>query len=65
MTLVYIRPDKKFLSIYEQLQYINSYAVAKNLVIDDEFVDYISKIAFRRAYKCRLIFSQRSNITDI
>jgi DNA invertase Pin-like site-specific DNA recombinase len=43
MTVVYIRPDKNFLSAHEQLQYINSYAVAKNLVIDDEFVDYTSQ----------------------
>ena len=43
MTVVYIRPDKNFLSVHEQLQYINSYAVAKNLVIDDEFIDYTSQ----------------------
>ncbi len=43
MTIVYIRPDKLFLSAHEQLQYINSYAVANNLVIDDEFVDYTSQ----------------------
>ena len=43
MTVVYIRPDKNFLSAHEQLQYINSYAVANNLVIDDEFIDYTSQ----------------------
>ncbi|HIP14635.1 MAG TPA: hypothetical protein EYG74_04010 [Sulfurimonas autotrophica] len=43
MTVVYIRPDKNFLSAHEQLQYINSYAIANNLVIDDEFIDYISQ----------------------
>ncbi len=43
MTVTYIRPDKNFLSAHEQLQYINSYALANNLVIDDEFVDYISQ----------------------
>ena len=43
MTVVYIRPDKNFLSAHEQLQYINSYAIANNLVIDDEFIDYTSQ----------------------
>jgi DNA invertase Pin-like site-specific DNA recombinase len=43
MTVAYIRPDKNFLSAHEQLQYINSYAVANNIVIDDEFVDYTSQ----------------------
>jgi len=43
MVVAYIRPDKNFLSVQEQLQYINSYAAAKNLVIDDEFIDYTSQ----------------------
>ena len=43
MTVVYIRPDKNFLSAHEQLQYINSYAVSNNLVIDDEFIDHTSQ----------------------
>jgi DNA invertase Pin-like site-specific DNA recombinase len=43
MTVAYIRPDKNFLSAHEQLQYINSYALTNNLVIDDEFVDYTSQ----------------------
>lgn len=43
MTVAYIRPDKNFLSAHEQLQYINSYAVANNIVIDDEFIDYTSQ----------------------
>lgn len=43
MTIAYIRPDKNFSSAPEQLQYINSYALANNLTIDDEFVDYTSQ----------------------
>jgi DNA invertase Pin-like site-specific DNA recombinase len=41
--IAYIRPDKYFDTAGEQLQLINSYATAKNIVIDDEFVDYISQ----------------------
>jgi len=43
MVIAYIRPDKNFAPAHEQLQLINSYAVANNLVIDDEFVDYTSQ----------------------
>jgi len=43
MVIAYIRPDKNFAPAHEQLQMINSYAVANNLTIDDEFVDYISQ----------------------
>jgi DNA invertase Pin-like site-specific DNA recombinase len=43
MVIAYIRPDKNFVAVGEQLQQIKSYAIAKNLVIDDEFVDYISQ----------------------
>lgn len=43
MIVAYIRPDKNFLSAHEQLQYINSYTVANDLVIDDEFIDQISQ----------------------
>ncbi|MEN4046781.1 MULTISPECIES: recombinase family protein [Sulfurimonas] len=43
MTIAYIRPDKNFLSAHEQLKYINSYTTTNNLVVDDEFVDYISQ----------------------
>lgn len=43
MVLAYIRPDKNFVAVHEQLQYINSYATSNNLVIDDEFVDHTSQ----------------------
>lgn len=43
MVLAYIRPDKNFIAAHEQLQHINSYAVANNLIIDDEFVDQTSQ----------------------
>lgn len=43
MTLAYIRPDKNFITVHEQLQQINSYASKNNLLIDDEFVDQISQ----------------------
>jgi len=43
MVLAYIRPDKNFISVHEQLQHINSYATSNNLVIDDELVDQTSQ----------------------
>lgn len=43
MILAYIRPDKNFVSVHEQLQLINAYALSNALVIDDEFVDHISQ----------------------
>jgi len=43
MVLAYIRPDKNFALAHEQLQYINSYAIANNLIIDDEFIDHTSQ----------------------
>jgi DNA invertase Pin-like site-specific DNA recombinase len=55
MVLAYIRPDKNFIAVHEQLQHINSYATANNLIIDDEFIDYTSQ-------NKRL--SERSEITD-
>ncbi|WP_457750113.1 recombinase family protein [Sulfurimonas sp.] len=55
MTVAYIRPDKNFLSAHEQLQYINSYAVSNNLLIDDEFIDQTSQ-------NKRL--EERSNVTS-
>jgi DNA invertase Pin-like site-specific DNA recombinase len=42
-TIAYIRPDKYFDAAGEQLQLINSYAISKDIVIDDEFVDQISQ----------------------
>lgn len=43
MTVAYIRPDKHFDAAHDQIQVINSYAISKNLVIDEEFVDHISQ----------------------
>ena len=43
MVIAYIRPDKHFDAVHEQLQHINSYAMANNLTIDDEFIDYTSQ----------------------
>ena len=43
MTIAYIRPDKHFDAAFDQLQLINSYAVSKNITIDDEFVDQTSQ----------------------
>lgn len=43
MILAYMRSDKNFDTVHEQLQLINSYAVANNLKIDDEFIDQTSQ----------------------
>ena len=43
MTIAYIRPDKHFDAAFDQLQLINSYAISKNIIIDDEFVDQLSQ----------------------
>lgn len=43
MVIAYIRPEKNFDTVAEQLQLINSYAIANEIVIDDEFIDYISQ----------------------
>jgi len=42
MVISYIRHDKHFDSTHDQLQVINSYAMSKNLSIDDEFIDQVS-----------------------
>lgn len=43
MTVAYIRPEKEFDAVHEQLQLINSYALTNKMIIDDEFVDYSSQ----------------------
>ena len=43
MVLAYIRPDKHFDAAHDQLQQINSYAIARGLIIDDEFIDQTSQ----------------------
>lgn len=42
-TIAYIRPDKYFEGASEQLKVINSYAIANNIDIDEEFIDHISQ----------------------
>lgn len=42
-TIAYIRPDKYFDAAGEQIQIINAYAVANNIVIDQEVIDHISQ----------------------
>jgi len=43
MVIAYIRQDKLFEAAHEQLQLINSYAVANGIVIDDEYIDHTSQ----------------------
>ncbi|WP_415250168.1 recombinase family protein [Sulfurimonas sp.] len=43
VTIAYIRPDKHFDAAGEQLQIINSYAIANNMTIDEEVIDHISQ----------------------
>jgi len=43
MVITYIRPDKNFLAVHEQLQYINAYAVANDITVDEEFLDHTSQ----------------------
>ncbi|MEA1982365.1 MAG: recombinase family protein [Campylobacterota bacterium] len=43
MIVSYIRPDKIFDAAHEQLQSINAYAIANDLVINEEFVDQTSQ----------------------
>jgi DNA invertase Pin-like site-specific DNA recombinase len=55
MVVAYIRPDKNFDAAHDQIQHINSYAIANDLVIDDEFIDHTSQ-------NKRL--SERQNVTE-
>jgi DNA invertase Pin-like site-specific DNA recombinase len=41
--VAYIRPDKNFEAVHEQLRIVNLYASQKNLVIDREFIDQQSQ----------------------
>ncbi|WP_457745085.1 recombinase family protein [Sulfurimonas sp.] len=43
MVITYIRPDKNFLAVHEQLQYINAYAIANDITVDEEFLDHTSQ----------------------
>ena len=43
MVIAYIRPEKNFDTVADQLQLINSYAIANSITIDDEFIDYTSQ----------------------
>jgi predicted transcriptional regulator len=55
MVVAYIRPDKNFETVHEQLKMINLYASQKNLVIDEEFIDQQSQ---------NKRIDERSNVTD-
>ncbi len=55
MTIAYIRPDKQFDTAGEQLKNINAYALANNIQVDDEFIDYISQ---------NKLLSQRPEVSD-
>ncbi|QSZ42957.1 hypothetical protein GJV85_12845 [Sulfurimonas aquatica] len=55
MIITYIRPDKNFDSVHEQLQHINSYAISHDMSIDEELIDHLSQ-------NKRL--SQRQNVTS-
>ncbi|MDF1875353.1 recombinase family protein [Sulfurimonas sp. SAG-AH-194-I05] len=54
-TIAYIRQDKHFDAVLEQLQYINAYAISKNILIEDEFIDHISQ---------NKRITQRTHVTD-
>ncbi len=43
MAISYIRPDKNFDGVYDQLKLINTYAESKGLVIEDEMIDHTSQ----------------------
>lgn len=43
MVVSYIRPDKDFEGVYEQLKLINGYASQKGIVIEEEMVDQTSQ----------------------
>jgi len=55
MIISYIRHDKYFDAAHDQLQLINSYAISKQMDIDDEFIDQTS-------HNKRL--SQRTEVTS-
>lgn len=55
MAISYIRPDKHFDGVYEQLKIINAYAKSKGLMIDNEMIDHTSQS--KR-------ISERSEVTD-
>ena len=43
MTVSYIRPDKDFDGVYEQLKLINGYIDQKGIAIDEELIDQTSQ----------------------
>lgn len=43
MVITYIRPDKNFDAVHEQLKVINLYALQKQIIIDEEFIDQHSQ----------------------
>ncbi len=43
MLISYIRPDKHFDGVFQQLKHINLYAEQNSLVVDSEYVDHLSQ----------------------
>jgi DNA invertase Pin-like site-specific DNA recombinase len=43
MVITYMRPDKNFDAVHEQLKVINLYASQKNFIVDKEFIDQYSQ----------------------
>ena len=64
MLIAYIRPDKNFDTAGTQLKQINAYALANNLTVEDEFIDYSSqnKILLERPHVTKY-FQSKSNST--
>ena len=56
MVVSYIRPDKDFDNVYEQLKFVNAYADQMNLRVDTEMIDQLSQ-------NKRL--SERSNVVEL
>jgi len=43
MTVSYIRPDKLFDGVYEQLKMVNAYIESEKITVDREFIDHTSQ----------------------
>jgi DNA invertase Pin-like site-specific DNA recombinase len=43
MTISYIRPDKSFKGVYEQLKHVNAYIEYEGIEVDKEFIDQTSQ----------------------
>ncbi len=67
MIISYIRPDKHFDGVYEQLKYINLYAEQQALEIDYEYIDHKSqnKPLLQREELVTFLRSKKSDILII